>query len=470
VAVYTEVPDDEMAAFVARYGIGDLLSAKGIAEGVENSNYLVHTTRGFYILTLYEKRVNPADLPFFIELMQHLAKRGLNCPVPVLDASGQALGKLSGRPAAIVSFLDGLSVRRPGAGHCGEVGRALALLHRAGADFSMTRVNALSVPGWRPLAEQAGADADKVSPGLAQRVMAEIAVHEARWPQHLPGGVIHADLFPDNVFFLGNRLSGLIDFYFACDDLFAYDLATCLNAWCFEKDNSFNQTKARALLSGYQTVRPLEEAERLALPLLARGSALRFLLTRLYDWLTIPDGALVQKRDPMEFIRRLRFHRHTGRFGGRVRSGRRMKTVEVFTDGACSGNPGPGGWGAYMRFKGKIKELSGGEADTTNNRMELMAAIEALNALKESCHVVLTTDSNYVRDGISSWIDGWKKNGWKTASKQPVKNVELWQALDQARLRHKVEWHWVKGHAGHPENERADELARMGMAPFKLGR
>ena len=144
-----------------------------------------------------------------------------------------------------------------------------------------------------------------------------------------------------------------------------------------------------------------------------------------------------------------------------------MKTVEVFTDGACSGNPGPGGWGAFMRFKGKIKELSGGEADTTNNRMELMAAIEALNALKESCHVILTTDSNYVRDGISSWIDGWKRNGWRTASKQPVKNVELWQALDQARLRHKVEWHWVKGHAGHPENERADELAHMGMAPFK---
>ncbi len=144
-----------------------------------------------------------------------------------------------------------------------------------------------------------------------------------------------------------------------------------------------------------------------------------------------------------------------------------MKTVEVFTDGACSGNPGPGGWGVFMRFKGKIKELSGGEADTTNNRMELMAAIEALNALKESCHVILTTDSNYVRDGISSWIDGWKRNGWRTASKQPVKNVELWQALDQARLRHKVEWHWVKGHAGHPENERADELARMGMAPFK---
>ena len=307
-AVYTEVPDDEMAAFVARYGIGDLLSAKGIAEGVENSNYLVHTTQGFYILTLYEKRVNPADLPFFIELMQHLAGRGLNCPVPVLDASGQALGTLAGRPAAIVSFLDGLSVRRPGAGHCGEVGRALALLHRAGEDFSMKRVNALSVPGWRPLAEQAGADADKVSPGLARRVMAEIAVHEAGWPKDLPGGVIHADLFPNNVFFIGEKLSGVIDFYFACTDAYAYDLAICLNSWCFETDSSFNLTKGQAMLAGYESVRPLNEAEVAALPALCRGSALRFLLTRLVDWLNVPPGALVKPHDPLEYDRKLVFH------------------------------------------------------------------------------------------------------------------------------------------------------------------
>ncbi|MGX1787737.1 homoserine kinase [Bosea sp. NPDC055332] len=307
-AVYTEVPDDEMAAFVAGYGIGDLLSAKGIAEGVENSNYLVHTRQGFYILTLYEKRVNPADLPFFIGLMQHLAGRGLNCPVPVLDQSGQALGTLCGRPAAIVSFLDGLSVRRPGAGHCGEVGRALALLHRAGADFGMTRVNALSVPGWRPLAEQAGADADKVSPGLARRVAAEIAVHEAGWPKDLPGGVIHADLFPNNVFFIGDKLSGLIDFYFACTDAYAYDLAICLNSWCFEADSSFNLTKGQAMLAGYESVRPLGEAEVAALPALCRGSALRFLLTRLVDWLNVPPGALVKPHDPLEYDRKLVFH------------------------------------------------------------------------------------------------------------------------------------------------------------------
>ncbi|WP_439497082.1 homoserine kinase [Bosea sp. (in: a-proteobacteria)] len=307
-AVYTEVPDDEMAAFVARYGIGDLLAAKGIAEGVENSNYLLHTTQGFFILTLYEKRVRSEDLPFFVALMQHLADRGLNCPVPIRDSRGEALGRLAGRPAALVTFLDGLSVKRPGAVHCAEVGRSLALLHKAGEGFGMERPNALSVPGWRPLAEQAGADADTVSPGLARRVMAEIERHEKSWPQGLPGGVIHADLFPNNVFFIKDRLSGLIDFYFACTDAFAYDLAICLNSWCFEADASFNLTKGQAMLAGYESVRPLTGAEVEALPALCRGSALRFLLTRLVDWLNVPAGALVKPHDPLEYDRKLAFH------------------------------------------------------------------------------------------------------------------------------------------------------------------
>ena len=307
-AVYTEVPDDEMAAFVARYGIGELLAVKGIAEGVSNSNFLLHTTKAFYILTLYEERVDAVDLPFFIGLMEHLADRGLICPQPVRTLEGSAVGRLAGRPAAIVTFLDGLSVRRPNAMHCGEVGRGLALLHQAGADFTMQRVNSLSVPDWRPLAEQAGAAADTVSPGLAQRLLAEIAVHERAWPQDLPSGVIHADLFPNNVFFIKNRLSGLIDFYFACTDAFAYDLAICLNAWCFEADSSFNLTKGQALLAGYESVRPLTGAEVDALPQLCRGSALRFLLTRLVDWLNVPPGAFVKPLDPLEYDRKLAFH------------------------------------------------------------------------------------------------------------------------------------------------------------------
>jgi homoserine kinase type II len=308
VAVYTEVPDDEMAAFVASYGIGDLLSVKGIAEGVSNSNFLLHTSKAFYILTLYEERVDLADLPFFIGLMEHLAARGLICPQPVKALNGSAVGRLAGRPAAIVTFLDGLSVRRPNATHCAELGRGLALLHQAGADFPMERANSLSVPDWRPLAERAGAGADTVSPGLASRIMAEIEIHERSWPQDLPRGVIHADLFPNNVFFIKDRLSGLIDFYFACTDAFAYDLAICLNSWCFEADASFNLTKGQALLAGYESVRRLDEAEIAALPALCRGSALRFLLTRLVDWLNVPPGAFVKPLDPLEYDRKLAFH------------------------------------------------------------------------------------------------------------------------------------------------------------------
>ena len=311
-AVYTEVPNDELAAFVARFSIGDLLSFKGIAEGVSNSNFLLHTTKAFYILTLYEERVDEEELPFFIGLMDHLAGRGLICPVPLRMKDGSAVGRLAGRPAAIVSFLDGISVRRPNVAHCAELGRELARLHEAGADFGMERVNSLSVPGWRPLAEQAGAAADTISPGLQNRVMAEIAFHERSWPQGLPRGVIHADLFPNNVFFIGDRLSGLIDFYFACTDAFAYDLAICLNSWCFEADASFNLTKGQALLAGYESVRPLTPAEAQALPQLCRGSALRFLVTRLVDWLNVPPGALVKPLDPLEYDRKLAFHQRVG--------------------------------------------------------------------------------------------------------------------------------------------------------------
>ncbi|MFO1147697.1 MAG: homoserine kinase [Alsobacter sp.] len=307
-AVYTEVSDEELAQFIARYDLGALLAAKGIAEGVENSNYLLHTERGFYILTLYEKRVREEDLPFFIGLMRHLAQRGLNCPQPVADRTGEALGRLAGRPAALVTFLDGMGVRRPGVGHCGAVGEALARLHLAGADFGMRRTNALSVQGWRPLYEQAAERADTVTPGLRAATEQALGGLERAWPRGLPEGVIHADLFPDNVFFLGPRLSGLIDFYFACTDALAYDLAVCLNAWCFEPDGSYNLTKGRAMIMGYEKLRPLTAPEVEALPVLARGAALRFMLTRLVDWLDVPPGALVKPKDPLEYYRKLRFH------------------------------------------------------------------------------------------------------------------------------------------------------------------
>jgi len=314
-AVYTEVSDDELRAFVAQYDIGAPIAFKGIAEGVENSNYLLQTDRGFYILTLYEKRVNPDDLPFFVGLMEHLAGQGIACPTPIRGSDGKALRRLCGRPAAVVTFLNGMWPRRIAPEHCAMLGEAMARMHLAGRSFAMHRANDLSLASWRPLFLKSRDRANEVSPGLAADLEAELDHLEGHWPEGLPTGVIHADLFPDNVFFLADEVSGIIDFYFACNDFMAYDLAICLNAWCFERDDGFNVTKARLLLSSYRKVRPLEADEVVALPLLARGSALRFLLTRLYDWLNTPAGALVRPKDPVEYLRRLHFHRTIGDVG-----------------------------------------------------------------------------------------------------------------------------------------------------------
>lgn len=323
-AVYTEISDDELRDYLAAYEIGELHACKGIAEGVENSNFFLSTDAGAFILTLYEKRVSVEDLPFFLELMQHLAARGINCPEPIAMRSGETLGRLAGRPSAIISFLDGVSVRRPRPAHCRQVGAALARLHLAASDFPMKRQNALSIAGWRPLFEKSADRAGEVEAGLGELIEREIDALEQTWPQGLPAGVIHADLFPDNVLFLKDNLSGLIDFYFACNDQFAYDLAICINAWCFEREGDFNVTKAKALMDGYMAVRPLTEAEYASMPILCRGSALRFLLTRLFDWLNVPPGALVTPKDPLEYLVRLRFHsaiQSTDEYGTRFTPG-----------------------------------------------------------------------------------------------------------------------------------------------------
>jgi len=317
-AVYTDVGDADLEAFMAGYDLGALLSFKGIAEGVENSNFLLRTERGNFILTLYEKRVAPQDLPFFIALMDHLAHQGVACPTPVRARDGEALRELCGRPAAIVTFLNGMWPRRIDPAHCAGLGGALARLHLAGASFPMVRPNDLSVAGWQRLFHSCAERANELQVGLADELADEVAFLSAAWPRELPTGVIHADLFPDNVFFRDRELSGLIDFYFACTDFLAYDLAICLNAWCFEPDLSFNVTKARLLVRQYRAVRPLAASELAALPLLARGSALRFLLTRLYDWLNHDPNALVRPKDPREYSKKLRFNlavKHASEYG-----------------------------------------------------------------------------------------------------------------------------------------------------------
>jgi homoserine kinase type II len=307
-AVYTEVSNGDLENFIALYDIGQPVSCKGIAEGVENSNFLLATDRGSYILTIYEKRVAKTDLPYFLGLMDHLAAKGIVCPTPIHQRNGATLGELCGKPAAIISFLDGLWPRKPTARHCQLLGEALARFHLAGLDYRGHRANNLALSGWRRLADACKDRAHEVRPGLAETIAEEIGWLESNWPRDLAAGVIHADLFPDNVFYLGDRLSGIIDFYFACNDYLAYDVAICLNAWCFEPEGDFNTTKARLLLGSYNKVRQIPKTELAALPALARGSALRFLLTRLYDWLNHPPGAFVKPKDPLEYARKLRFH------------------------------------------------------------------------------------------------------------------------------------------------------------------
>jgi homoserine kinase type II len=313
-AVYTEVSDEALRTFLAGYDLGGLLAFRGIAEGVENSNYALRTERGDFILTLYEKRVDPTELPYFLGLMEHLAARGLPCPTPVHGADGQALRELCGRPAAICTFLEGVWPRKVRPEHLAPLGAALARLHACGEGFAVRRPNALGPSGWPRLLDGCRARGDEVAHGLIRELDLHLADILAAWPREgaLPVGQIHADLFPDNVFFLPDtegrpHVSGLIDFYFACTDLLAYDVAVCLNAWCFEPDASFNVTKARALIGAYEAVRPLSRIERAALPVLCRGAALRFLLTRLYDWTHTPAGALVTRKDPLEYLRKLRF-------------------------------------------------------------------------------------------------------------------------------------------------------------------
>ena len=309
-AVYTKVIAEEIDRFLTRFDVGTLVSVKGIAEGVENSNYLLETTQDKFILTLYEKRVDPADLPFFIELLDHLAQHGCLVPPMIADRDGTKIHQLCGRSACLITFLSGVSVTHPTTAQAGATGKALGDMHRALADFELERRNSMDHDGWRTLAEQCGpAQLDEIAPGLADAVSQELDHLDKHWPHDLPRSAIHADLFPDNVLMLDDRVTGLIDFYFSCTDIRAYDLAVTHAAWCFSEDGAdFHEPISCALIEGYISAFQISDAERQALPLLARGATLRFLLTRAYDWINTPAGALVTRKDPQAFLNRLQYY------------------------------------------------------------------------------------------------------------------------------------------------------------------
>ncbi len=305
-AVYTHVSAEEMAQMLSRFPVGKLLSAKGIAEGVENSNYMIDAEKGRYFLTIYEKRVDRGDLPFFLSLLDHLAAKGCPVPATIHNEAGETFSLWNDKAFALIAFLPGVSVSRPTPAQAHAVGVALADLHLAVADFKMSRANSLGPEGWFDLAANCGAALDEIQSGLQLRVEQEVNHIRAHWPTDLPQSVIHADLFPDNVLMRDDAVSGLIDFYFACTDIRAYDVAVTLISWSFSSDGAtFNAEVFDSLLAGYESHLPLQSAERAALPTLLRGACLRFLLTRSWDWLNTPADALVKRHDPLAMLRRL---------------------------------------------------------------------------------------------------------------------------------------------------------------------
>lgn len=313
-AVYTLLGSEEVAALLRRYDVGDLVSMKGIAEGVENSNYYVETTQSRFILTLYESRVNPDDLPFFYALLDHLHGAGCSVPRFITDREGLWLQEVGGRPACLIEFLSGVSVTKPSAAQAFSTGTALGAMHRALEDFDGGRLNSLGVDAWKPLATKLQSPAlESISSGLSSKIDAECEYLSEYWPHKLPRSVIHADLFPDNVLMLGESVTGLIDFYFACSDVRGYDLAIAHSAWAFSPDGRvFDSDVSSALLGGYQSVFPLDVPTRDAFATLLRGASLRFLLTRSYDWINTPADALVTRKDPVAYLRRLEFYRDEG--------------------------------------------------------------------------------------------------------------------------------------------------------------
>ena len=308
-AVYTQVSDADIEDFLKYYNIGTLQKLTGIPQGVENTNYFLDTTTGRYILTLFEKRVNPLDLPYFLGFSEHLSVQNIPCPHPIRDKQGEIIRKLLGKSATIISFLKGSWKADPSVTECAKAGAFFANLHRRQAGFALNRPNSLSLAGWKELYVKIKSELHIIDTHLSDYIAEELNYLEKNFPHHLPIGHIHADLFPDNVFFDDNNISGVIDFYFSCTDILAYDLAICVNAWCFDRDFQFNSAKAEALLKEYQEIRPLSVEEKASLQCLARGASLRFLLTRSHDWIFHDKNALVSPKNPLEYFEILQYHR-----------------------------------------------------------------------------------------------------------------------------------------------------------------
>ena len=310
-AVYTKLSENNLKDFFSKYNLGKLLKFQGIQEGIENSNYFVKTDSGKFILTVYEKRVEEKDLPFFMGLMKNIFNKNFPSPEPIINKNGNYITEIFGKKAAVVSFLEGASKKNLTPDNCHEVGIYTAKLHMITKNLNIKRTNRLSVNSWRLIYRKIQRDCSKIYPDLTKIIERNLEVIEDQWPKNIPRGIIHADLFPDNIFFKGSKLTGIIDFYFSCYDFYALEIAICLNALCFEGKNenlSFNVTKAKKFIDGYSSIRKLTEEEKESLKILCHGAAMRFLLTRVFDYLNLTEDALVKIKDPVEYLKRLEFH------------------------------------------------------------------------------------------------------------------------------------------------------------------
>jgi len=310
-AVYTKLSKNQLEIFFSKYNLGKLINYKGIEEGIENTNYFIKTEKGEYILTLYEKRVEEKDLPFFIGLMKNLFDQKFPTPEPVINKNGNYISEINGKKAAVVSFLKGSAKKVLSPNDCFEVGLYTGKLHIITKRLSGKRENKLSINSWENIYSKVKNDCTKIHPNLAKIIEKNLELIKNKWPRDLPSGIIHADLFPDNIFFHNGKLTGIIDYYFSCNDFYAFEIAVCLNALCFEGKNenlSFNVTKAKKFIDGYSSIRKLSDEEKNSLKVLCQGAAIRFLLTRVFDYLNLTEGAIVKIKDPLEYLKRLEFH------------------------------------------------------------------------------------------------------------------------------------------------------------------
>jgi homoserine kinase type II len=308
-AVYTKISQNDLEELLSNYEIGKPLSYTAIEAGIQNSNYFIDTDKARYVLTIYENRINLDDLPFFLNLTEHLATHGVPCPLPIANKTGEKISTIQGKPCAIISFVKGTEVKNINISHVSELGKNLAKMHLAGQDFPMQRVNEMGMDHWQDMLNNVKNRADEIENGISAEISEQLELLQKNWPKNLAKGIIHGDVFPDNVLFADNgSIAGIIDFYFACTDILIYDLAVCLNSWCFDDNKIFNQEKANMLISSYNKVRPISKDEMDALPILATGAAMRFLLSRMYGWQNRVEGAVVFTKDPLEYLQKLRFH------------------------------------------------------------------------------------------------------------------------------------------------------------------